>query len=107
VKPTIGLPVWLWAGETEPVTTKDRLQPLAGTVVFVHGDGDVAVSYVDHSGNRGFVHQVTLHEPSPGDQHGPEGSDGFTATYIPLPKTASPPPPSAAPAAPVAPAIKK
>ena len=77
--PTIGRKVWLWIGNRGYVVL-DQKQAFDATVVFVHPDGKVNLSFLDHAANGPMVAEfVTLRDPQIDDQHGVE----FIATWMP------------------------
>lgn len=66
--PAVGDRVHFWARST--IGVNDKLQPFAGTVVFVHSPSLVNLSAHDHAGNPRSVASVQLRAPNPmEDQH--------------------------------------
>jgi len=80
IKPTIGRKVWLWVGN-EGFAILDPKQAFDATVVFVHPDGKVNLSFSDHEANGPLMAEfVTLRDPQIDDQH---GTPGMIATWMP------------------------
>lgn len=61
-KPTVGRQVWFRHNWTYPsnVQPLDGVQPMSAVIVFVHGDGFVNLSVLDHMGQHHAVQNVPL-----------------------------------------------
>ena len=83
ITPTIGRKVWLWVPKNQvpAEAIQSPLQAFDATIIFVHPNGEVNVSFFDHCGGLGGVHEVELLDPKPEDQH-PEGGQAY-ATWMP------------------------
>lgn len=80
IKPTVGRKVWLWAQGGGGFTIFDRRQPIDATVIFVHEDGTVNLSLVDHAGNCSTAFDVELKNYT-AESH--DTVAGLVATWMP------------------------
>jgi hypothetical protein len=84
ITPTIGRKVWFWASEdfidATDCVPEDPKQAFDATVIYVHSDGNVNLSVVDHRGEQGLVENCELRDPGEGDEHG--GEEDY-ATWMP------------------------
>lgn len=85
ITPTIGRKVWFWMSEATiddtSSTVLDDAQAFDATVVFVHENGAVNLTVVDHEGGGDFVENVPFREYIEGETcHG--GFEDF-ATWMP------------------------
>lgn len=85
IKPTIGRRVWLWTTGSPGVReqhqiVQDAKQAFDATVVFVHPDGRINVSYRDHHGTVSKAEHLDLRDPGD-DGHG-HGSAPY-CTWMP------------------------
>lgn len=84
IRPTVGRKVWVWVGDDVGSSIVDEAQPFDATILFVEPDGLVSVRFYDHKGSETFAESIELRDPLPGgDNHGPAGSEGIFATWMP------------------------
>jgi hypothetical protein len=69
IQPTIGRKVWFY-NASYAANCFDQKQALDATVIYVHPDGPVNLSVVDHAGHRLTAHAVSLEDPTEFDGHG-------------------------------------
>lgn len=83
---TIGRKLWYWSPSTEAqgVTNLDDGQAFDASVVFVHENGNVNVTFYDHIGVIQADTDVVVHDPEEKDQH--NIADEAYCTWMPYQK---------------------